>query len=188
MNALNQLSSSISEVFLKEKKVKEFRSHIMKSAWSIRKEAAARLGCPVHQVLMSVCLKMAYELATFLEKEKEVVYDLMEFSFENTHAAGKFADGWKYRQATGMIEDNKIVVKLVDFGYVRPGKMENRSATVKAHIAFEAPGYAKVTPQSWGWKIPAKVKKIVGQTWGFGEIFKKEGFTWDPSQKAWIRR
>lgn len=50
--------------------VKISKSTAMKTAWALRKEAAVRLGCRVHEVLMAVCLKMAYRLETFLGETK----------------------------------------------------------------------------------------------------------------------
>ena len=160
-----------------------FTSQLNRAAWAIRKAAAQAMNVRVSDVSWKVCLEMARNNEEFSSQS----YDLETFDFENTHAAGKFADGWKFRQATGMIDGDTITVKSVNFGYVRSGKMENCKATVKAHIAFEAAGYAKATSQSWGWRIPAEVKKIVGQTYGFGEIFKKKGFSWNADQKAWER-
>ncbi len=61
----NQLAFAIAAE-LPVKITKISKSKAMKTAWALRKEAAVRLGCRIHDVLMTVCLKMAYRLETFL--------------------------------------------------------------------------------------------------------------------------
>lgn len=96
----NQLALAVAEALPapKPKQTRETQSRTMKNAWALRKEAAVRLGCRVHEVLMAVCMKMAYRLETFIQKTK---YDLKIFEVK----------GCKYRQATGMIDGDTIAAK-----------------------------------------------------------------------------
>lgn len=60
-------------------------SQIMKQAWTIRKEYAAKINCPVGEVLMGECLRMAWsqakaqdtmtseQVATEIKKVKNVI-------------------------------------------------------------------------------------------------------------------
>lgn len=63
----NQLALAVAAAMPapKPKQTRETQSRAMKNAWALRKEAAVRLGCRVHEVLMAVCMKMAYKLETF---------------------------------------------------------------------------------------------------------------------------
>lgn len=61
-------------------------SQIMKTAWEIRETYAAKVGCPVGQVLMGECLKMAWSQAKEEPKmtpEQEILNRLDEFNKVN---------------------------------------------------------------------------------------------------------
>lgn len=87
-------------------------SQIMKQAWTIRKEYATKVNCPVGQVLMGECLKMAWSQA---KEETPMTIEQMSEQIEkvrNVKATNRWTKGDRDRLYVEFKSQNRFAAVM----------------------------------------------------------------------------
>ena len=151
-----------------------FKSHIVKRAWQYRRAAAKKYSCPLMEISWKECLALSMEY-----------FSPETFHLENTHFAGKFADGWKFIHSAGTLENGILTLTEIYFGYWEKGKMTSFEIDVDHIMVVTQDMKGRV---DWsGADLFTYAKKVVGNTYPYKTLLKEKGFKWNPTEKCWAK-